>query len=188
NGRRCTFTIGGDQFPASLFDLPCIVESHKTYDDNILSKLHMSAKLEILVIDRKFQFLSARDLYSSATSSLSGCGTSLRSGIFVVLAISTASSTCVTYEQGSPRSQRCWRPFPLACAIEYGHKEHFRGAYSIFKLYTRPSLTGHKQVAGRYTRSGTTRYKSVVDKAITMDLVGVGGGRGLRGTWHPGGG
>nr|GEW59870.1 transcription initiation factor TFIID subunit 7-like [Tanacetum cinerariifolium] len=38
NGRRGTFTIGEDQFPASLFDLPCIVESHKTYDDSALIK------------------------------------------------------------------------------------------------------------------------------------------------------
>ncbi|GJZ40610.1 phosphoribosyl pyrophosphate synthetase, conserved site-containing protein [Tanacetum coccineum] len=38
NGRRGTFTIGDDQFPASLFDLPCIVESHKTYDDSVLIK------------------------------------------------------------------------------------------------------------------------------------------------------
>ncbi|GKG00725.1 transcription initiation factor TFIID subunit 7-like protein, partial [Tanacetum coccineum] len=38
NGRRGTFTIGDDQFPASLFDLACIVESHKTYDDSVLIK------------------------------------------------------------------------------------------------------------------------------------------------------
>ncbi|GKD36960.1 transcription initiation factor TFIID subunit 7 [Tanacetum coccineum] len=38
NGRRGTFTIGDDQFPVSLFDLPCIVKSHKTYDDNVLIK------------------------------------------------------------------------------------------------------------------------------------------------------
>ncbi|GJR77251.1 3-oxo-delta(4,5)-steroid 5-beta-reductase-like protein [Tanacetum coccineum] len=37
-GRRGTFTVGDDQFPASLFDLPCIVESHKTYDDSVLIK------------------------------------------------------------------------------------------------------------------------------------------------------
>ncbi|GJW40646.1 iridoid synthase-like protein, partial [Tanacetum coccineum] len=36
--RRGTFTVGDDQFPASLFDLPCIVESHKTYDDSVLIK------------------------------------------------------------------------------------------------------------------------------------------------------
>ncbi|PWA34918.1 hypothetical protein CTI12_AA614530 [Artemisia annua] len=38
NGRRGTFSIGDEQFPASLFDLPCIVESHKTYDDSVLIK------------------------------------------------------------------------------------------------------------------------------------------------------
>nr|GEU91773.1 transcription initiation factor TFIID subunit 7 [Tanacetum cinerariifolium] len=38
NGRRGTFTIGKDQFPASLFDFPCIVASHKTYDDSVLIK------------------------------------------------------------------------------------------------------------------------------------------------------
>ena len=30
--------IGDDAFPASLLDLPCVVESYKTYDDNVLIK------------------------------------------------------------------------------------------------------------------------------------------------------
>ncbi|KAL2584358.1 hypothetical protein AAZV13_14G125700 [Glycine max] len=30
--------IGNEQFPASLLDLPCVVESYKTYDDNSLIK------------------------------------------------------------------------------------------------------------------------------------------------------
>uniref|UniRef100_A0A7N0TZ92 TAFII55 protein conserved region domain-containing protein n=1 Tax=Kalanchoe fedtschenkoi TaxID=63787 RepID=A0A7N0TZ92_KALFE len=38
DGRTGTFTIGEDQFPASLLDLPCVVESYKTYDDNVLIK------------------------------------------------------------------------------------------------------------------------------------------------------
>ncbi|CAL5414066.1 unnamed protein product [Camellia sinensis] len=38
DGRSGTFAIGNDQFPASLLDLPCIVESYKTYDDSVLIK------------------------------------------------------------------------------------------------------------------------------------------------------
>lgn len=38
DGRTGTFVIGNDQFPASLLDLPCILESYKTYDDNVLIK------------------------------------------------------------------------------------------------------------------------------------------------------
>ncbi|CAM8945807.1 unnamed protein product [Rhodiola kirilowii] len=38
DGRTGNFTIGDDQFPASLLDLPCVVESYKSYDDNVLIK------------------------------------------------------------------------------------------------------------------------------------------------------
>lgn len=38
DGRTGTFMIGNDQFPASLLDLPCVVESFKTYDDSALVK------------------------------------------------------------------------------------------------------------------------------------------------------
>ncbi|XXG89687.1 hypothetical protein AAC387_Pa12g1629 [Persea americana] len=38
DGRSGTFVIGNDRFPASLLDLPCIVESYKTYDDSVLIK------------------------------------------------------------------------------------------------------------------------------------------------------
>ncbi|XP_068643125.1 transcription initiation factor TFIID subunit 7 isoform X2 [Aristolochia californica] len=38
DGRNGTFTIGNDNFPTSLLDLPCVVESYKTYDDNVLIK------------------------------------------------------------------------------------------------------------------------------------------------------
>ncbi|XP_076914609.1 transcription initiation factor TFIID subunit 7-like [Bidens hawaiensis] len=38
DGRNGTFAIGDDQFPASLLDLPGIVESYKTYDDSVLIK------------------------------------------------------------------------------------------------------------------------------------------------------
>ncbi|GAB2284417.1 transcription initiation factor TFIID subunit 7 [Dionaea muscipula] len=38
DGRNSTFVIGNDSFPASLLDLPCVVESYKTYDDNVLIK------------------------------------------------------------------------------------------------------------------------------------------------------
>ncbi|KAK6937012.1 TAFII55 protein, conserved region [Dillenia turbinata] len=38
DGRTGTFVIGNDRFPASLLNLPCIVESYKTYDDSVLIK------------------------------------------------------------------------------------------------------------------------------------------------------
>lgn len=38
DGRTGTFAIGGDSFPASLLDLPTVVESYKTYDDTNLVK------------------------------------------------------------------------------------------------------------------------------------------------------
>eukprot|EP00246_Nothoceros_aenigmaticus_P013839 TRINITY_DN4973_c0_g1_i1.p1 TRINITY_DN4973_c0_g1~~TRINITY_DN4973_c0_g1_i1.p1 ORF type:complete len:211 (+),score=52.90 TRINITY_DN4973_c0_g1_i1:69-701(+) len=38
DGRTGTFVIGDDSFPAALLDLPCVVESYKTYDDNVLIK------------------------------------------------------------------------------------------------------------------------------------------------------
>ncbi|XP_060970753.1 transcription initiation factor TFIID subunit 7 isoform X2 [Cannabis sativa] len=38
DGRTGTFVIGNENFPASLLDLPCVVESYKTYDDSVLIK------------------------------------------------------------------------------------------------------------------------------------------------------
>ncbi|KAL3828876.1 hypothetical protein ACJIZ3_017678 [Penstemon smallii] len=38
DGRTGTFAIGDDRFSASLLDLPTVVESYKTYDDNVLIK------------------------------------------------------------------------------------------------------------------------------------------------------
>ncbi|CAA0841597.1 Transcription initiation factor TFIID subunit 7, partial [Striga hermonthica] len=38
DGRTGTFVIGNDSFSASLLDLPTVVESYKTYDDNVLIK------------------------------------------------------------------------------------------------------------------------------------------------------
>ncbi|KAK9098830.1 hypothetical protein Syun_025875 [Stephania yunnanensis] len=38
DGRAGTFVIGNDHFPALLLDIPGIVESYKTYDDNVLIK------------------------------------------------------------------------------------------------------------------------------------------------------
>ncbi|KAL6506091.1 transcription initiation factor TFIID subunit 7 [Orobanche hederae] len=38
DGRTGTFAIGNDRFSASLLDLPTVVESYKTYDDNVLIK------------------------------------------------------------------------------------------------------------------------------------------------------
>ncbi|XP_073059604.1 transcription initiation factor TFIID subunit 7-like [Primulina eburnea] len=38
DGRTGKFIIGNDQFPASLLDLLSVVESYKTYDDNVLIK------------------------------------------------------------------------------------------------------------------------------------------------------
>lgn len=38
DGRSGTFVIGNDHFPVSLLELPCVVESYKTYDDSSLVK------------------------------------------------------------------------------------------------------------------------------------------------------
>ncbi|OEL30824.1 Transcription initiation factor TFIID subunit 7 [Dichanthelium oligosanthes] len=38
DGRNGTFMIGNERFPASLLDLPAVVESYKTYDDSVLIK------------------------------------------------------------------------------------------------------------------------------------------------------
>lgn len=38
DARSGSFSIGQDQFPASVLDLPCVLESYKTYDDNVLIK------------------------------------------------------------------------------------------------------------------------------------------------------
>ncbi|XP_073057694.1 transcription initiation factor TFIID subunit 7-like [Primulina eburnea] len=38
DGRTGKFIIGNDHFPASLLDLLTVVESYKTYDDNVLIK------------------------------------------------------------------------------------------------------------------------------------------------------
>ncbi|CAM6124534.1 unnamed protein product [Calypogeia fissa] len=38
DGRTGNFVIGSDTLPAALLDLPCVVESYKTYDDNVLIK------------------------------------------------------------------------------------------------------------------------------------------------------
>lgn len=38
DGKTGSFVIGEEHFPASLLNLPCIVESYKTYDDNVLIK------------------------------------------------------------------------------------------------------------------------------------------------------
>ena len=37
-GRTGHFTFGSEVFPVTLLDLPCVVESYKTYDDNHLVK------------------------------------------------------------------------------------------------------------------------------------------------------
>ncbi|PWZ41617.1 Transcription initiation factor TFIID subunit 7 [Zea mays] len=38
DGRNDTFMIGNESFPASLLDLPAVVESYKIYDDSVLIK------------------------------------------------------------------------------------------------------------------------------------------------------
>ncbi|CAN4122411.1 unnamed protein product [Withania somnifera] len=38
DGETGTFVLGDERFPASLLNLPCILESYKTYDDNVLIK------------------------------------------------------------------------------------------------------------------------------------------------------
>ncbi|XP_047322095.1 transcription initiation factor TFIID subunit 7 [Impatiens glandulifera] len=38
DGKSGTFVLGNESFPASLLDLPCVLESYKTYDDSVLIK------------------------------------------------------------------------------------------------------------------------------------------------------
>uniref|UniRef100_A0A0D3ERU8 TAFII55 protein conserved region domain-containing protein n=1 Tax=Oryza barthii TaxID=65489 RepID=A0A0D3ERU8_9ORYZ len=38
DGRSGTFMIGNESFPASLLDLPTVMESYKTYNDSVLIK------------------------------------------------------------------------------------------------------------------------------------------------------
>ncbi|MCO5575032.1 hypothetical protein L7F22_028829 [Adiantum nelumboides] len=38
DGRTGSFKIGGETFPAALLDMPCVLETYKTYDDNVLIK------------------------------------------------------------------------------------------------------------------------------------------------------
>ncbi|GLT74248.1 hypothetical protein SLA2020_460540 [Shorea laevis] len=50
DGRTGTFVTGSDCFPASLLDLPCVVESFKTYDDSALVK---TADIEQMIMVRE---------------------------------------------------------------------------------------------------------------------------------------
>ncbi|XP_002977669.2 transcription initiation factor TFIID subunit 7 [Selaginella moellendorffii] len=52
DARTGMFTIGKDQFEVSLVDLPCVVESYKTYDDTVLIKAADIGQM-ILVRDNK---------------------------------------------------------------------------------------------------------------------------------------
>ena len=38
-GRTGQFSFGSEVLPVTLLDLPCVVESYKTYDDNHLVKM-----------------------------------------------------------------------------------------------------------------------------------------------------
>ncbi|KAH7445342.1 hypothetical protein KP509_01G003400 [Ceratopteris richardii] len=38
DGRTGSFKIGNETFPAALLDMPCVLESYKTYDDSVLIK------------------------------------------------------------------------------------------------------------------------------------------------------
>lgn len=39
DGRTGQFSFGSEVLPVTLLDLPCVVESYKTYDDNHLVKM-----------------------------------------------------------------------------------------------------------------------------------------------------
>lgn len=49
DGRSGTFVIGNEHFPASLLDLPCVVESYKTYDDCALVKTADIGQVRVLI-------------------------------------------------------------------------------------------------------------------------------------------
>jgi TATA-binding protein-associated factor Taf7 len=48
DGRNGTFMIGDESFPASLLDLPAVVESYKTYDDSVLIKTSDIGQVNVL--------------------------------------------------------------------------------------------------------------------------------------------
>lgn len=48
DGRNGTFMIGDESFPASLLDLPAVVESYKTYDDSVLIKTADIGQVNVL--------------------------------------------------------------------------------------------------------------------------------------------
>ncbi|XP_019416676.1 PREDICTED: transcription initiation factor TFIID subunit 7 isoform X2 [Lupinus angustifolius] len=48
DGRSGSFLIGNERFAASLLDLPCVVESFKTYDDSSLIKTADIAQPELV--------------------------------------------------------------------------------------------------------------------------------------------
>ncbi|KAI5063209.1 hypothetical protein GOP47_0021756 [Adiantum capillus-veneris] len=52
DGRTGSFKIGGDTFPAALLDMPCVLETYKTYDDNVLIKTADIGQM-IMVRDEK---------------------------------------------------------------------------------------------------------------------------------------
>ena len=60
DGRSGTFVIGDERFPASLLDLPCVVESYKTYDDCALVKTSdigqviMLVNLSVYIVDKRW--------------------------------------------------------------------------------------------------------------------------------------
>ena len=63
DGRNGTFMIGNESFPASLLDLPAVVESYKTYDDSVLIKTadigQVKCKLTVCDLFIKFHSLKS---------------------------------------------------------------------------------------------------------------------------------
>ncbi|AQK61872.1 Transcription initiation factor TFIID subunit 7 [Zea mays] len=64
DGRNDTFMIGNESFPASLLDLPAVVESYKIYDASVLLKLLMLVRQSWLTKLRSILSVSCMEYLS----------------------------------------------------------------------------------------------------------------------------
>uniref|UniRef100_A0A0E0JLS2 TAFII55 protein conserved region domain-containing protein n=1 Tax=Oryza punctata TaxID=4537 RepID=A0A0E0JLS2_ORYPU len=55
DGTSGTFTIGNESFPASLLDLPTVMESYNTYDDSVLTKTADIGQ-KMILLQKEFEY------------------------------------------------------------------------------------------------------------------------------------
>jgi TATA-binding protein-associated factor Taf7 len=75
--RRATLTMDGHGYTAALVDLPCIIETHKTFDN---SSFYKSADLSQLLMVQPSSSASISSSTTSSTSSSSSSSSSSGSG------------------------------------------------------------------------------------------------------------